>query len=56
MSVAAEDLRALGEEPLEGRLVDVAVRAALGTGAAVRVVPRSGNAHEGIGGVLRWGR
>ena len=45
----------LGEEPEAGRLVDVAVRAALLTGADVEIVPAHGpNVPEGgIGGVLR---
>ncbi|HET9690835.1 MAG TPA: Vms1/Ankzf1 family peptidyl-tRNA hydrolase, partial [Acidimicrobiales bacterium] len=41
-SLDREDLIAMGVEPREGRLVDVAIRAALGTGAAVRVVPGHG--------------
>jgi hypothetical protein len=46
--------RVSGGEPVErGRLVDVAVRAALGTGAAVHVLP--GNpAGDGFSAVLRW--
>ena len=49
------ELRALGvDEPREGRLVDVAIRAALGTGAGVRVIPEHGPVTEGIGGLLRW--
>jgi peptide subunit release factor 1 (eRF1) len=50
-----DDLRALGlDEPHDGRLVDVAIRAALGTGAGVRVIPKHGPVNEGIGGLLRW--
>jgi hypothetical protein len=45
-------------EPVEGRLVDVAVRAALGTGADVRVLDPGGQAPsapaEGLGGLLRF--
>lgn len=40
--------------PTEARLVDVALRAALGTGAGVRLVPRIGVPREGLGAVLRW--
>ena len=44
--------------PVEGRLVDVAVRAALGTGAGVRVLEaddRSRHAPgEGLGALLRF--
>jgi hypothetical protein len=42
------------DEPHDGRLVDVAIRAALGTGAGVRVIPKHGPVNEGIGGLLRW--
>jgi hypothetical protein len=48
-------LRDLGaDEPSEARLVDVAVRAALGTGAGVRVVPRIDMPTGGLGAILRW--
>jgi Bacterial archaeo-eukaryotic release factor family 2 len=42
--------------PAEGRLVDVAVRAALGTGATVRIVDpdRRDGPREGLGGLLRF--
>ena len=48
--------RGLGvDEPVEGRLVDVAVRAALGTGAGIRVVPPgAAGPTDGMGAVLRW--
>jgi peptide subunit release factor 1 (eRF1) len=50
-----DDLRALGvDEPREGRLVDVAIRAATGTGAGVRLIPEHGPVSEGIGALLRW--
>jgi len=52
---APDDLRELGvDEPREGRLVDVAIRAALGTGAGIRVIPKHGPMTEAIGGLLRW--
>jgi peptide subunit release factor 1 (eRF1) len=41
-------------EVAEGRLADVAIRAALGTDAAVRIIPGHGGPAEGIGAVLRW--
>ncbi|HEV2895568.1 MAG TPA: hypothetical protein VG411_17600, partial [Actinomycetota bacterium] len=43
-------------EPVEGRLVDVAVRAALGTGADVRVLDPGDEAGpaEGVGALLRF--
>jgi hypothetical protein len=44
----------LGIEPRQGRLVDVAIRAALGTGARVRVVPAEAGIPDGLGAVLRW--
>jgi hypothetical protein len=52
---APDELRELGvDEPHEARLVDVAIRAALGTGAGVRVIPEHGPVSEAIGGLLRW--
>ncbi|HZU73432.1 MAG TPA: Vms1/Ankzf1 family peptidyl-tRNA hydrolase [Acidimicrobiales bacterium] len=42
------------ESPAEARLVDVAVRAALQTGAEVRVVPQHGGPRDGLGAILRW--
>ena len=50
-------LRGLGvAEPAQDRMVDVAVRAALGTGAAVRVLPRDVEAGVvgGLAAILRW--
>jgi peptide subunit release factor 1 (eRF1) len=41
-------------EPQRGRLVDAAVRAALGTGAGVGIVPRAGGPADGLGAILRW--
>jgi len=47
------DLEAMGvTEPKQARLVDVAVRAALGTGAAVRLVPAA-TVRDGLGAILR---
>jgi hypothetical protein len=40
------------EEPQEARLVDVCIRAAVGTGADVRIAPRS-LLREGLGAILR---
>ena len=42
------------DEPAEGRLADVAVRAALGTGAGIRVVGAGAGLEGGIGAILRW--
>ena len=48
-------LEELGVEPrMEGRLVDVAVRAALGTGAGVRVIPAESGVADNLGALLRW--
>ena len=49
-SVAALNLG----RPRQGRLIDVAIRAALATGAGVRVVPNAGPVSDGIGAILRW--
>ncbi len=38
----------------EAPLVDVLIRAALGTAAGVRVVPRASAPEDGIGALLRW--
>jgi hypothetical protein len=55
VALRREDLVGLGvDAPLEGRLVDVAVRATLGTGAGVRVVPPEQVPGEGLGALLRW--
>jgi hypothetical protein len=40
--------------PRQGRLVDAAIRAALATGAGVRVVPNAGPVNDGMGAILRW--
>lgn len=49
------DLTDLGvENAAEGPLVDVALRAALGTGAGIRVIPGAGGPSGGIGAILRW--
>jgi release factor family 2 len=50
-----DDLRALGVEDVhEGRLVDVVLRAAFGSGAAVHVVPHAGPVAGSVGALLRW--
>jgi hypothetical protein len=55
VAATAGDLRAMGvDEPVEARLVDVAVRAALGTGAGIRVVGAGAGPDGGIGAILRW--
>jgi hypothetical protein len=56
--MVAQTQNALGDlgvaNPVKGRLVDVAIRAAFTTGAAVRIVPSAGSVKEGIGAILRF--
>ena len=57
VALGRKELTGLGvDRPEEGRLADVLVRAAVGTGADVVVVPESGTAipNEGVGAVLRY--
>jgi release factor family 2 len=50
-----DELRALGVDDVRGgRLVDVMLRAAFGSGAAVRIVPHAGPLRGGVGALLRW--
>jgi peptide subunit release factor 1 (eRF1) len=57
LATSERDLQSLGaEEARRGRLADVAIRAALGSGATVRVVPAAGPLQGGIGAILRWGQ
>jgi hypothetical protein len=49
------ELKELGvDSPEEGPARDVLVRAALGTGAGIRVVDDAGRLADGIGALLRW--
>jgi hypothetical protein len=53
LALAREDVEAMGVQfPLTGHLVDVVVRAAVGSGAAVRIVPRE-VLTGGMGALLR---
>lgn len=57
IATSAHALTGMGvEEPQEGPRTDVLIRAALGTGAAVRFVPDEADASptEGVGAILRW--
>jgi hypothetical protein len=55
VATSLDDLRALGVDGVhEGRLVDVALRAAFGSGAGIRIVPHAGALAGGIGALLRW--
>lgn len=51
------DLEGVGSGPLgEGRLIDVALRAAATTSSAARLLPRAGGPFRDIGALLRWER
>lgn len=53
LGLRREDLEAMGApDPAQARLVDLAVRAALGTGASVRLVPGAA-VRDGLGAILR---
>jgi hypothetical protein len=55
VATSPEDLRSMGADTTaEGPAADVAVRAALSTGAAIRVVPSDAAPAEGLGAILRW--
>lgn len=55
LALTADAVRAFGvDEPKRARLVDVAVRAAVGTGAGVRLVGGDHGPRDGLGAVLRW--
>lgn len=55
VAATPDDLGAMGvETPRQARLVDVALRGAVCTGAAVRVVPGAGPPAQHIGAILRW--
>jgi peptide subunit release factor 1 (eRF1) len=55
--VAATESRLaeLGVEPrTKGRLIDVVIRAAFGTGAGVRIIPGESGVADNVGALLRW--
>lgn len=55
VSVDRDDLEGFGVgEPREGRLADVAIRAAIGTGAGIRIVPAASPMQDRMGAILRW--
>jgi hypothetical protein len=55
LALDREGAEALGAtDPQDGPLLDVAVRAALGTDASIRLVPPEEQLAEGIGALLRW--
>jgi hypothetical protein len=50
-----DDVASLGvDSPREGRLVDVALRAALATSSGVRFLPEPGRIRQDIAAILRW--
>ncbi|MDQ1520558.1 MAG: hypothetical protein QOI55_1631 [Actinomycetota bacterium] len=55
VATSADELIELGVDDVrEGRLVDVLLRAAFGSGAGVRITPGAGPLEGGVGGLLRW--
>ena len=55
VAMTKDEVSALGaSEPAEARLVDVAVNAALRTGAGIRIVPDAAAIEGGIAATLRW--
>jgi Bacterial archaeo-eukaryotic release factor family 2 len=55
ISAAPEELKGLGvDSPQQGSACDVLVRAALGTGAALRVIDEGTGIEDGVGALLRW--
>jgi Bacterial archaeo-eukaryotic release factor family 2 len=55
VATTTDDLRGMGvNAPIEGRLVDVAVRAALATGAGIRIVEPGAGLDGGMAAILRW--
>ncbi|HEX2577049.1 MAG TPA: Vms1/Ankzf1 family peptidyl-tRNA hydrolase [Aquihabitans sp.] len=53
VGATADVVQAMGvADPQRGRLLDVAVRAALGSGASIQVVPDA--AHDAMAALLRW--
>jgi len=50
-----QELKELGvDSPAQGPALDVLVRAALGTGAGIRVLDDADVVNEGAGALLRW--
>ena len=49
------DLEGVGSGPIgEGRMIDVAIRAAVTTSGAASALPRSGGPFRDVGAILRW--
>ena len=55
LAETAEQLRQIGvEAPVQGRRIDVLVRAALGIGAGIRVTSADRAPRDGVAAILRW--
>jgi hypothetical protein len=55
IAASPTDLKDLGvDSPDEAPLVDVLIRAAVGTGAGVRMTPGAPVPNDGVGAILRW--
>jgi hypothetical protein len=55
LAASERDLKELGvDSPQQGRAPDVLVRAALGTGAALRLLEDENDVRGGVGALLRW--
>jgi hypothetical protein len=55
VGASAQDLKELGvDSPEQGKACEVLVRAALGTGAALRVLDDDAGIEDGVGALLRW--
>jgi hypothetical protein len=55
LAASEQELKELGvDSPEEGRARDVLVRAALGTGAGIRVLEGAPALDDGVGALLRW--
>jgi hypothetical protein len=57
VALRPEDLEPLGvgrDDLQEARLDDVLVRATLGTGGGIRVIPRNAGPKDDVGAILRW--
>jgi release factor family 2 len=55
IGIARDRIEAMGvEDPHEARLLDAAVRAAIGTSARIRLLADGPGPREGVGAILRW--
>jgi Bacterial archaeo-eukaryotic release factor family 2 len=55
LATSEQELKELGvDSPQQGRMCDVLIRAALGTGAGIRVLEGAPALDDGVGALLRW--